>query len=99
VMVLSARLQATSHHLVDALYLSADVRVLRCVARMHDTFLSDHGGTVPLGQADLASMAGVTRSTANRILTRAQADGVIRLARSAVDVLDIDRLRRRADLG
>jgi CRP-like cAMP-binding protein len=97
VMVLSARLQATSHQLVDALYLSADVRVLRCLARMHDTFLSDHGGSVPLAQADLASMAGVTRSTANRVLTRAQAEGVIRLARSAVEVLDIDLLRRRAE--
>jgi CRP/FNR family transcriptional regulator, cyclic AMP receptor protein len=99
VVVLSARLQATSHQLLDALYLAADVRVLRCLARMHDTFQSDHHGTVPLPQADLASMAGVTRSTANRVLTRAQAEGVIRLARSAVDVLDIDLLRRRAGLG
>jgi CRP-like cAMP-binding protein len=98
VMVLSARLQSTSHRLLDALYLSAEVRVLRCVAHMHDTFASDHHGTVPLTQEELASMAGVTRSTANRVLSRAQAEGMIRVARSAVDVLDIDLLRRQADL-
>jgi CRP/FNR family transcriptional regulator, cyclic AMP receptor protein len=97
-MVLAARLQATSHQLLDALYLPADVRVLRCLARMHDTFRSDHDGTVPLAQADLASMAGVTRSTANRVLTRAQADGAIKVARNAIEILDIDQLRRRAEL-
>ena len=97
--VLAARLHATSHQLLDALYLAADVRVLRCLARMHDTFLPDHAGTVPLAQAELASMAGVTRSTANRVLIRAQDEGVIRIARNAVDVLDIGLLRRRADLG
>ena len=99
ILVLSARLRATSGQLRDALYLPADLRVLRCLLRMHDTFSPDHDSIVPLTQADLASMAGVTRSTANRTLTRAQADGVISIARNAIDILDINTLRHRADLG
>ncbi len=96
VMVLSARLQWTSHLLLDALFLPAESRVMRCVARMHAMFSTGHGGVIPLTQADIASMAGVTRSTANRVLNRAQAEGVLRVGRATLEVVDIDRLRRQA---
>ena len=97
-MVLSARLQWTSHRLIDALYLPADRRVMRSVARMHALFSSDQGGTIPLTQSDIASMAGVTRSTANRVLKQAQIHGVLSLGRSTLDVLDVARLHRQAGL-
>jgi len=96
VLVLSARLQWTSRLLIDALYLPADVRVMRSVARMHALFSLDGGGTIPLTQSDIASMAGVTRSTANRVLKQAQVDGVVRVGRATLDVLDVARLQRQA---
>lgn len=97
-MVVSARLRATSHRLLDALYLPADVRVLGCVARLHVTFGAEPGTPIPLTQADIAAMAGVTRSTANRLLQSAQSDGLLRVSRAHIDVLDDDRLRRVAGL-
>jgi CRP-like cAMP-binding protein len=98
VMVLSARLRSTSQQLLDALYLPADTRVVRCVARMHTIFSTDTGDTIPLTQADIASMAGVTRSTANRVLKAAQAKGVLRAGRATLEILDVDGLHRLAGL-
>jgi CRP-like cAMP-binding protein len=98
VMVLAARLQTTSRHLLDALYLPADTRVMRCVFRMQDMFSMEAKRSIPLTQADIASMAGVTRSTVNRVLKRAQADGVLTIGRRSVDVVDLARLRREAGL-
>ena len=97
-MVLSARLRATSRQLLDALYLPADTRVVRCVARMYAIFSTDSDGTIPLTQADIASMAGVTRSTANRVLKAAQAKGVLRAGRATLEVLDVGRLQHLAGL-
>ena len=55
------------------------------------------GGTVvTLTQDDLASMAGTTRPTANRVLKRAEADGLLRLSRGRIEILDADQLARRA---
>jgi CRP-like cAMP-binding protein len=98
VIVLSARLQSTSQLLLDALYLPAEVRVMRCVARMHALFGADGGATIPLTQADIASMAGVTRSTVNRVLNRAQADGTLKVGRATLEVVDLERLNRQAEL-
>jgi CRP-like cAMP-binding protein len=98
VMVLSVRLRSTSQQLLDALYLPADTRVVRCVARMHANFSADAGDTVPLTQADIASMAGVTRSTANRVLKAAQTKGVLRAGRATLEILDVQRLHRLAGL-
>ena len=98
VMVLSARLQSTSRQLLDALYLPADLRVARCLVRMHTIFSVDGPAPIPLTQADIASMAGVTRSTANRVLKQAQADKVLALGRGTFEILDVERLRRSAGL-
>jgi CRP-like cAMP-binding protein len=97
-MVLSARLRSTSQQLLDALYLPADTRVVRRVARMHANFSTDTGDKVPLTQADIASMAGVTRSTANRVLKAAQSKGVLRAGRATLEILDVERLHRLAGL-
>jgi CRP-like cAMP-binding protein len=98
VMVLSARLRSTSRQLLDALYLPAETRVVRCVARMHALFSSDPAGTIPLTQGDIASMAGVTRSTANRVLSAAQTKGVLRVGRGTLEILDAEQLHRLAGL-
>jgi len=98
VMVLSVRLRSTSRQLLDALYLPADTRVVRCVARMHAIFSTDTADTVPLTQTDIASMAGVTRSTVNRVLRAAQTKGVLRAGRATLEILDVERLYRLAGL-
>ena len=51
---------------------------------------------IPLTQEDLASMAGTSRPTANRVLKAAEADGVLVISRGRVEILDAAGLTRRA---
>jgi CRP/FNR family transcriptional regulator, cyclic AMP receptor protein len=89
----------TSGRLLEALYLPAEVRVLRCVKRLREMFTADgKSASIPLTQNDVAEMAGVTRSTANRLLRHAQEEGVIRISRAHIDVIDVGALRRKARL-
>ena len=52
--------------------------------------------TVQLNQTELAELAGVTRPTANRVLRRLEAGGVVALDRGRVTVVDPVALRRTA---
>jgi CRP-like cAMP-binding protein len=54
-------------------------------------------GWVCLNQADLAVLAGTTRSTVNRVLRRAETAGLVELARGRIRVVDEPALRRRAE--
>jgi DNA-binding transcriptional regulator LsrR (DeoR family) len=56
------------------------------------------GEPIPLKQSDLASIAGITRSTANRLLRQAERDGVVSIGRGRVSVLDVPVLQRRMGL-
>jgi CRP-like cAMP-binding protein len=49
-----------------------------------------------LRQDDLASIAGTTRPTANRVLKQLETAGIVRLARGQIVVTDVDLLRRHA---
>jgi CRP-like cAMP-binding protein len=96
VAVLSERLRRTSQRLLDALYLPADARVARCLAQLVVLYESDAAVSIPLTQADIATMAGVTRSTANRILRDAERAAALQIRRGHIDVTDVAELRRRA---
>ena len=86
-MVVSARLRATNQQLLEALYVPADERVPRCVVRLASIFISGSSGCIPLTQHDVATMAGVTRSTVNRLLRQAQRDRLIDVHRSQISVI------------
>ncbi len=51
---------------------------------------------VPVTQDLLASMAGTTRATTNRVLQAARHQGLVSLARSRITVLDLTGLERAA---
>jgi CRP/FNR family cyclic AMP-dependent transcriptional regulator len=97
-MVLSARLRSTSHQLLEALFVPAEERVLRCLVRLSAMFASEPQSWIPLTQSEIASMTGVTRPTVSRVLGQAQLDGLIALKRSPIDLLDESGLRRKAGL-
>ena len=97
-MVVSARLSATSQRLLEALYLPADVRVFRCLCRLAAIFVTESQPCIPLTQNDIGSMTGATRSTVSRLLRQAQLDGIIAVTRSRLEVRDSEELRRRARL-
>ena len=87
-----------SDQLVEALFVSAEKRVVRRV--LHLVRCYDAGKipvTIPLTQDDVASLAGITRETANRILRVLQQEGILTIARGRIDVSEIDRLAARAE--
>ena len=94
--LLGRRLNATNRQLVEARYVGADQRVARCLGRLTDQFADGSDGAIPLTQADIASMTGVTRSTANRMLRTLERNGVIEISRSRIRVLDRPALDRRS---
>jgi CRP/FNR family transcriptional regulator, cyclic AMP receptor protein len=90
--ILSGQVRRLSRHLLEALYMPADKRVLRRlleVAALYDD------GVVPLTQEDLAGLAGTSRATVNRVLREEEARGTVKLGRGRTSVLDADALSAR----
>jgi len=96
-LVLSDRLRSTNQQLLEARFMTADQRLWRCLHRLAEQFGVTGDGFIPLTQSDLASMTGVTRATANRLLRQAERHGVIVTGRGRIRIADAEALRRRAD--
>ena len=90
-----AEVRRLSAALLDALYLPVDKRVLRRVLELGELYGNDDTICVPLGQDDIAQIAGVTRQTVNKVLTKAQQDGVLHIERGRLEILDLGEIRRR----
>ena len=97
IAILSAQVRRLSGHLAEALYVPADTRVRRRLLDMADVYRDeDPVVVVPLTQEELASMAGTSRATVNRVLREEEDFGTITLSRGRTTVTDSDGLRRRA---
>lgn len=90
-----AEVRRLSSSLLEALYLPVDKRVLRRVLELGELYGDDESICVPLGQDDIAQIAGVTRQTVNKVLTKAQQDGALRIERGRLEILDLEEIRRR----
>ena len=91
--VLAEQVRRLSTRLLETLYVTAEIRVLRRVLELARAFDEDDGPIiVPMTQEDLASMAGTTRPTANRVLQAAVQEGYLRLHRGRFEVLDLAAL-------
>lgn len=88
------RLRRVTARLVEALYVPAPKRVLRRIAELGATFGADM--VIPLTQEDLASLAGTTRPTVNRVLRQVEQSGALQLERGNLRVLDGDAIARLA---
>lgn len=91
VQVLDARLRQMSQRLTEAVHSTAEERVCRRLGALAAAF----DGTVRLPQATLASLAGTTRPTVNRVLQELLKDDIVRLRRARVEVIDPVRLADR----
>src|SRR3954451_17465261 len=92
IAILSGQVKRLSRHLLEALYVPADKRVLRRlveIAALYDD------AVVPLTQEDLAGLAGTSRATVNRVLRDEEKRGSVELARGRTRVLDAEALERR----
>jgi CRP/FNR family cyclic AMP-dependent transcriptional regulator len=97
--VLAERNRALTSHVVELLFTPVDQRVYRRLVAFHDLVApvtEDDEGWLRLNQTELATLAGTTRSTTNRVLRRAEDGGLLALARGRVRLIDVDELRRRS---
>jgi CRP/FNR family cyclic AMP-dependent transcriptional regulator len=92
IAILSGQVRRLSRHLLEALYVPADKRVLRRLAEIAEVY---DGATVPLTQEDLAGLAGTSRATVNRVLREEEERGALKLGRGRTTVLDSEALARR----
>ena len=97
VELLSARVERLNGHLLEALYVPAERRVLRRLLDLCQLYGGDEQHIViPVTQEMLASLAGTTRPTANQVLGRLAASQLVEVSRGQIVVLNRWELRRRA---
>jgi len=91
--LLAERVRRLSDQLVEALYVSADMRVLRRLLTVARLYGDDE---VPLTQDDLAGLAGTARATVNRVLRAEARRGTLELRRRRIRIVDRDAIEKRA---
>lgn len=95
--VLASHLRRMNAQLVDALFVPVERRLFRRLAGLCDVYgAKDPVIEIPLTQEDVASLAGTSRATANRVLRQLEEDGVVSLSRNRISVLDRPAVSRRA---
>jgi CRP/FNR family transcriptional regulator, cyclic AMP receptor protein len=98
--LLARRLRRTSELLSEVLFLPAEIRILRRLTELARLYGgADGGDVIPLGQAELAGLAGTSRATVNRVLRAERERGTVLLQRGQVTVVDALALAERAAHG
>lgn len=96
---LSARLRHTNIYAEHLASQSAPQRVVRTLLDLADQHgIAEQGATridLHLTQDDLASLAGTTRETVNRVLRGLRDQGLIQVERARLSVLNLPQLERR----
>jgi CRP-like cAMP-binding protein len=98
--LLAQRLRRTTELLTEALFVSAELRVVRRLAELAALYGGRAPNTVvPLAPHELAELAGTSRATVNRVLGAETQEGTVSLGRNRITVVDPDRLAARAARG
>ena len=93
--VLGAQVRRLTGQVMDALYVPAEKRVLRRLGELARVYGEGEGTVViPLTQEDLATMAGTSRATVNRVLGDAEKAGVLKIGRMRISVVDREALEK-----
>jgi CRP/FNR family cyclic AMP-dependent transcriptional regulator len=99
---LAAEVRRLTHHVEELHFLDITGRLASRLARLASepgsTRLADGGIRLagPLTQGDLAAMIGCTRQSVNKLLGMFTDDGLIRLEKDRIVVLDLEGLGRNA---
>jgi CRP-like cAMP-binding protein len=99
---MAAEVRRLTHHVEELHFLDITGRLASRLARMSNEAGASRlpDGAVrlpgPLTQGDLAAMIGCTRQSVNKLLGMFTDDGLIRLERDRIVVLDLDGLLRAA---
>jgi CRP/FNR family cyclic AMP-dependent transcriptional regulator len=97
--LLAEQVRRTSDRIVEAHHVDAETRVRRRLCELASTYGEGDGeAIVPLTQDDLASMAGTSRATVNRVLREEEKRGTVALKRGRVQVLEPHSIEQRCRL-
>ena len=99
VNVLAEEVRRLSLLLVEALHVPVDTRVLRRLVALADAYREpgvDGPIEVPLTQEDLASLAGTSRATVNRVVGEAERAGLVERRRGRIVVVRPQELADRS---
>jgi CRP-like cAMP-binding protein len=95
---LSGRLRATNTYIEHLTSNSAAQRVIRTLLDLADQHgIAEHDATrinLHLTQNDLASLVGTTRETVNRVLSGLREQGLVRIERAQLSVINLKALER-----
>ena len=98
VALLADQVRRLSQRVLEAYYVDAEARVRLRLLELATTYGGDDPVppvTVPLTQEDIASLAGTSRATVNRVLREEQQRGTIALGRGRTVLLDVAAIARR----
>ena len=99
-VVLAERLVRISEFAEDALFLALPARLAKKLLHLAERYGVDGGeGTridLRLSQGELADLVGTTRESVNKQIRAWTEDGVLRMERGEVTILDAERLERLA---
>jgi CRP/FNR family transcriptional regulator, cyclic AMP receptor protein len=98
VTALSERVNRLTDHLLEALFATAEKRLCRRLYELTTTYIVPGVGgpiSIPLTQEELASLAGTSRPTVNRVLQDLVQAEIVVVRRGSVEVLDDARLKGR----
>jgi CRP/FNR family transcriptional regulator, cyclic AMP receptor protein len=99
VRLLAARTRRMSELYVEALFVAAEIRVLRRLHDLANLYGNGAPGTaVPLSQQEIAGLAGTSRATVNRVLRAEEKRGTLELQRGQTTIVDPAALARRSRL-
>lgn len=94
---LADRIDELSKRLIEVMYVGLDRRVFRRLHELAESYRATDGTMlVPLTQTQLAEMTGGTRPSVNQALQRLVDEGIVEVHRGRIEVLDLERLRRRS---
>src|SRR6478736_6672776 len=97
---LAAEVRRLTHHVEELHFLDIAGRLAARLARLADEQGEADGGEIrldaPITQGELAAMVGSTRQSVNKLLGWFVDDGLIRIERDAIVIIDLPGLRRAA---
>lgn len=95
--LLEGEVRTLNERLLEALFISAERRLLRRLVELAAIYGSGgDSALIPLTQEELAEFAGASRATVNRCLRDEQERGTLELRRGRTRILDVDGIARRA---
>lgn len=96
--LLAEQVRKLSAQVVEAHYLPANKRLLRRLCELVEMYGTEgsSGTVIPLNQEIIASLAGMTRPTANRVLRELEGAGIVAITRGHIEVTNTHELGRRA---